>query len=190
MGYYILCPYYRSEKKLTISCEDSLHIFYNYEDKKKWLKVYCAENWCHCEFAQAMEEIYRLEDDMSDWMKKAKLEERKAKAATVELKNLNREHGKRVAELNDLTRRRNAERKAAEHIMGVKDKQIKKLTEEIEGWKQLHELDQATIACLMHDVGVTEFDGARIRPFRETYEFSFAGKRDGSMIRKLHIKTK
>ena len=127
---------------------------------------------------------------MSDWMKKAKLEERKAKASKAELKNINREYGKRVSELNEANRKKKAERKAAEHIILIKNKQIEALTEEIEGWKQLHELDQATIACLMHDVGVSEFDGSRIRPFREAYEFSFSGKKDGSMLRKLHIKAK
>lgn len=188
MGYYIICPFYISEKKQTISCEDSLHVFFD-QEKKAWMKAYCRRCWRLCKFAKTLNDIYE-EEGMSDWIKKARIEEQKAKAARLELKNLNREYGKRVAELDAAIQAKEAARKAAEHIIRVKAEQVKSLQDENMGWKQLHVLDQATIACLMKDSGISEFDGGRIRPFRERYDFSFTGKEESSMVRQLHIKEK
>lgn len=190
MGYCIFCPFYISDKKHTISCEDSIHIFYESETKKNWMKKYCRGQWKLCKFARALNNIYELEEKMSDWVKKAKLEEQKAKSLKHELKNLNREYGKRVSELDCALRAKEATRKAAEHIIRTKEEQIKTLKDEAEGWRQLHELDQATIACLMQETGTNEFDGSKIRPFREKYEYSFSGKEGAPMLRKLHLKTK
>lgn len=192
MGYYILCPYHVSEKRHTISCEDSLHVFYSQNEKKNWISSYCTGDWERCVYAQGLNEIYEKEDEMSDWMKRAKLAERKAKTAREELKNLNREYGKRAAELDAALQAKEAARKAAEHIVSMKYEQIKQLQEQIAGWRQLHEIDKMIIACLMNEQGIKEFDVDRTKAFKKRYEFSLTGGKDGTKekVIKLHIKEK
>lgn len=190
MGYCIICPFYIADKKSTISCEDTIHIFYGGSDKKNWMKEYCRSNWRQCRFAECMNQIYESEERMSDWMKKAKIEEQKASAARRELKNLNTEYGKRVAEYKQLLTEKNAHKKAAEHIVTAKTEQISELQGVIEGYKQLGEIKDTIIACLMRELNVNSFDTRRVKQFREQYDLLFSGSKDDAMVIELHLESK
>ena len=65
MGRFALCPYFMSEKKLSISCEDTVRQFYTKEDKIRQLKDHCDSAWESCQYAKALNELYERMDHMS-----------------------------------------------------------------------------------------------------------------------------
>lgn len=64
MGRFALCPYFRSEKRLSISCEDTVRQFYTKRDKLKRLKDYCDSDWESCQYADALNKLYERMDEM------------------------------------------------------------------------------------------------------------------------------
>ena len=64
MGRFALCPYFMSEKKLSISCEDTVRQFYTKKDKLKRLKEHCDSDWESCEHADALNKLYERMDHM------------------------------------------------------------------------------------------------------------------------------
>lgn len=64
MGRFALCPYYRSEKRLSISCEDTVRQFYSKSEKMKRLREHCDSNWKACQHAAALNELYERMDEM------------------------------------------------------------------------------------------------------------------------------
>ena len=64
MGRFALCPYFMSEKKLSISCEDTVRQFYTKKDKQKKLKNFCDSNWNACEYAKTLNDLYERMDEM------------------------------------------------------------------------------------------------------------------------------
>lgn len=64
MGRFALCPYFHSEKKLSISCEDTVRQFYSKAEKKAQLKQYCDCDWQKCRYAAALNDLYERMDDM------------------------------------------------------------------------------------------------------------------------------
>ena len=64
MGRFALCPYFHSEKKLSISCEDTVRQFYSKADKNRQLKNHCDSDWKSCPYADALNELYERMDHM------------------------------------------------------------------------------------------------------------------------------
>ena len=64
MGRFALCPYFCSEKRLSISCEDTVRQFYSKKDKLKRLKEHCDSDWEHCQYAIALNDLYERMDEM------------------------------------------------------------------------------------------------------------------------------
>ena len=64
MGRFALCPYFHSEKKLSISCEDTVRQFYSKTDKNRRLKNHCDSDWKSCPHAAALNELYERMDHM------------------------------------------------------------------------------------------------------------------------------
>lgn len=64
MGRFALCPYFHSEKRLSISCEDTVRQFYSKKDKLKRLKENCDSDWEHCQYAIALNNLYERMDEM------------------------------------------------------------------------------------------------------------------------------
>lgn len=52
------CPYYRDEKNLSISCEDTFRRFRWPAQKNNWMDKYCDDNWQACEYAKELEGLY------------------------------------------------------------------------------------------------------------------------------------
>lgn len=65
MGRFALCPYFHSEKRLSISCEDTVRQFYSKADKNRQLKNHCDSDWESCPYADALNELYERMDHMS-----------------------------------------------------------------------------------------------------------------------------
>ena len=64
MGRFALCPYFMSEKKLSISCEDTVRQFYSKADKYKQLKDHCDSDWESCQYAAKLNQLYERMDQM------------------------------------------------------------------------------------------------------------------------------
>ncbi len=64
MGRFALCPYFHSEKRLSISCEDTVRQFYNKQEKVAHLDKHCDKDWQSCQFAAALNELYERMDHM------------------------------------------------------------------------------------------------------------------------------
>ena len=57
MNHYILCPYYKSHRNYSITCEDAIHYF-SKDGVEKQFEKYCDSDWHSCKYAQALEALY------------------------------------------------------------------------------------------------------------------------------------
>lgn len=57
-GRITLCPYYRDEKNLSISCEDTFRRFRWPAQKKRWMDAYCDRDWKACPYTQELNKLY------------------------------------------------------------------------------------------------------------------------------------
>lgn len=86
-GRLTLCPYYRDEKNLSISCEDVFRRFRWGSQKKRWLDEYCDKNWQNCPHAKELGELYeRMEDNVNNTDKTILGQEHKIRALEKELR--------------------------------------------------------------------------------------------------------
>lgn len=58
LGYVIECPYYKSDKLRSITCEDTIRFYNKPEKKQEHIEAYCAGDWKKCPFAQRLQEVY------------------------------------------------------------------------------------------------------------------------------------
>ena len=70
MGRFAVCPYFMSEKRLSISCEDTIRQFYSKAEKKKQLNQFCDRDWQKCQYAIALNELYERMDEMNSQMER------------------------------------------------------------------------------------------------------------------------
>lgn len=66
MGRFAVCPFFHSEKKLSISCEDTVRQFYKKTEKRKQLKDHCDSDWESCKYAIALNKLYERMDEMKN----------------------------------------------------------------------------------------------------------------------------
>ena len=61
------CPYYMTDHGMTITCEDTIRRFSSSKNKQLWMDKHCKrrKNWCRCQYAKALDELYRRTDCMS-----------------------------------------------------------------------------------------------------------------------------
>ena len=90
MGMYILCPYFKRERKKSITCEDTIRSYPTLKDKRDILNDYCASEWKRCPFASALEHIY---NHTPENQLKEKIMENKIKQMEAEINRLMRENG-------------------------------------------------------------------------------------------------
>lgn len=58
-GRITICPYYRDEKNLSISCEDTFRRFRWPAQKKRHMDTYCDKDWKACPYAKKLSELYK-----------------------------------------------------------------------------------------------------------------------------------
>jgi hypothetical protein len=60
----IVCPYYDTDKKAHITCEDGILHFSSREEKRKYMTCYCGKHdgYLKCEKAARLQKIYDTAD--------------------------------------------------------------------------------------------------------------------------------
>lgn len=58
MGLVHVCPYYQSDKRRTISCEERIRWFATAEDKELYIRRHCCDNWGGCDYAASLNRAY------------------------------------------------------------------------------------------------------------------------------------
>lgn len=100
-SHYVLCPYYVTEKKASITCEDCFRTFNNRKKKEWWMKTYCDDRWEECKYAIALtkayeegeesvekEKIESLERELSSMSKKLGREKKKTERQQKKIDSL------------------------------------------------------------------------------------------------------
>lgn len=137
MGTYVLCPYFKRERKRSITCEDTIRLYPTVREKRDILKTYCTSEWKRCPFASALDAIYSM--DIPDTILKEIIMENKIDEMNKEINKLMRENGQLNKKLDVLKeqiadRDRVAEKnhemymkslKTKESLIKAKDEQIK-----------------------------------------------------------------
>lgn len=91
MGNYILCPYYKRDRKRSISCEDTIRLYPTSKEKNGVLKRLCSSRWKECPYAQTMDKIYQ--EDLPYQEIKEKIMDNKIEQMETEINKLMRENG-------------------------------------------------------------------------------------------------
>lgn len=125
MAMYILCPYFKRERKKSISCEDTIRSFYGPGEKSMILKKYCSADWKKCPFAERMNDIYS--QDKPQQVIKENIMKNKIEQQSEEIKKLMRKNGQLEKELKVLKEQIEDRDRVAEknHEMYVKSLKAK-----------------------------------------------------------------
>ena len=143
MGNYILCPYYKRDRKRSISCEDTIRLYPTSKEKNGVLKRLCSSRWKECPYAQAMDRIYQ--EDLPYQEIKEKIMENKIEQMEAEINKLMRENGQLQRKLKvyeeQITERDKASEKNHRMYMmqlNSKDDEIRQLKENVD--KKIQEM--------------------------------------------------
>lgn len=149
MARYTLCPFYKSNKRKTIACEDCFHRFDQEENLQDHMNRYCDQDWQECGYAKDLMDAYELvekgdENALEDYKRDAKdaelkslssklgRAEKRIEARDQEIKDLrkkNRELDQKCMEMEGIMRKVNArDEKMAERLRKT-NKQLRDLSE-------------------------------------------------------------
>lgn len=166
-GRITLCPYYRDEKNLSISCEDTFRRFRWPAQKKKWLDKYCDKDWRLCPHAKELNrlyESYREGDEMGNKIKelqhKNKELERELRKTASMLGKVNKRDEEKSDKITALQKKnRFLEERYMQMSQQVNEarEQEKVICEEIQRWTHFY----SGIICFLiseHAGGLVERD--------------------------------
>ena len=136
MGIYILCPYYKRDRKRSITCEDTIRLYPTPKEKNAVIKRHCASSWKSCPYASKMESVYSL--DLPYEEIKEKIMENRIEEMEKEINKLMRENGQLQRKIKvyeeqikerDYCAEKNHEmymkdRRNKESLLAAKDKEI------------------------------------------------------------------
>lgn len=91
MGMYILCPFYKRDRKKSITCEDTIRSYPSVKEKNEVLKRLCSSRWKDCPYAKRMSEIYS--QDIPCSVIKERIMENTIEQQKAEINKLMRENG-------------------------------------------------------------------------------------------------
>jgi hypothetical protein len=186
-GRITLCPYYRDERNLSISCEDVYRTFRWEGQKKRYMDTYCDSSWESCPHAK---ELNRLYSRMGDNEKMNSIEKLKhmEKELRRELRSVSTALGKskhreeeKNSEIKKLRQQRDAAQKLYTKARGELDECREKedrLMEELNGITLIYE---ARIAYLMQLCG-GELDENAARKWACSHDYTIFGDMDGTDI--------
>lgn len=118
-GRITLCPFYKNEKNLSISCEDIYRTFASAEDKNNHMDYYCDNNWEECSYSKELDRLYKQIGGNEEMNAIERLRHNE-KALIKELRSLSTILGK------------------TKHREEEKDKYIKELQRQLESTKRLY----------------------------------------------------
>ena len=168
-GRITLCPYYRDEKNLSISCEDVFRRFRWKAQKSKWMDTYCDDNWQGCPHAKELNLMYeRRERQMSEDNKRIVELEHEVQQLKKELRKtasmLGRSEKREKAKEEDIKKLRNKNRyledKYMEYAGKVRQAEAheKRLYEQVAGITGMYEARFAYLMCEHGDGTLSEKD--------------------------------
>ena len=165
-GRLTLCPFYRDEKNLSVSCEDTFRRFRWPAQKKRWLDTYCDADWKECPHAKKLMELYEGED-----MSETKRLAHELSAKDKELRKISVMLGKsqkREQEKDEKIRRLQRERNALESLYIKAREQVKelegktaRLLEEFNGLSEIYEVRFAYLMSKQEGGVLKESDVAK-----------------------------
>ena len=184
-GRITLCPYYRDEKNLSISCEDTFRRFRWPAQKSKWMDDYCDKDWNACPYAETLNEMYEnlVEgDEMNNKnkmlaQKNAALEKELRKTASMLGRADKREKEKDQTILELRRKNRYLEEKYVEqrNVIEEAKKAEKRIQREINIITSVHE---GLIAYLMATYTDGSFLKADFDEWTEKYEYHISADFD------------
>lgn len=92
MESYVQCPYFKRERKNSITCEDTIRHYPSRDDKLRHMDAYCYTSWKKCPYATLMDRIYN--QDISPRKIKEQIMENKIEQMEKEINKLMSENGK------------------------------------------------------------------------------------------------
>lgn len=92
METYVVCPYFQRERKLSITCEDTIRSYPSLEAKQNHMARYCYRFWKGCPFASRLDRIYNQDIPFKEI--KEQIMENKIKEQEKEINKLMSENGK------------------------------------------------------------------------------------------------
>ena len=176
-GRIAVCPYYRDEKNLSISCEDTYRRFRWPVQKSRWMDAYCDKGWEGCPFAQALNRLYERMGEGSMDGRELEMEHR-LKASEREKRKLSSLLGKaekrekeKDAEIRKLRKRNRAleafyvkNRAAMDGIRELKERMRAEL-------ELLAEIYEGRIAYLMANFAGGRLDEAAMKTWLAEFEY-------------------
>ena len=171
------CPYYRDEKNLSISCEDTFRRFRWPAQKNNWMDKYCDDNWQACEYAKELEGLY---DEMGGNEMSNKILELEQKNAALkkELRKVSSMLGKatkREERKDDRIRELMTQNRALEKVLlreKAKNQELElkrvKLAKDIEALSDIYEGRIAYLMANFTDGTLNEVDLER---WASSYEY-------------------
>lgn len=149
-GYIAYCPFYKTDSKERIACEDTPRRFKSTEAKEKWLTEYCIEinGYRKCPHAVKLKTLKErlLDSSLSPSEQNNKLWEYKYEQAMREEVKLNARVTKQAKRINGLTEElkllRNKIRASERYIADLKEKNLKLTSREQQMANEINALAQ------------------------------------------------
>lgn len=179
-GRITLCPYYRDEKNLSISCEDVFRRFRWKSQKYDWMDRYCDLEWTKCPHAIELSEMYeRMDRTMGEDNKKIVALEHEVAALRKELKKTASMLGRaekrdkaKDTEIKDLRKKnRYLEDKYMEYSGKLRQHEARE-AERLENMQGVVGMYEARFAYLMSEIGDGTFNEKAFKDWNKDKEFS------------------
>lgn len=173
-GRITLCPYYKNESGLTVSCEDVIRRFRWPAQKKKHMDTYCDDAWSECPYAAELTRLYEEGDDLVEHEVSALKKELK-KTATM-LGKANRRDEAKEATIKELRRKNKV---LEDRLMEAKRKETQGKKAEEKAFNQICELTQiyeARFAYLMSEFTGGVLNEADVESWAKGKEFAIVAK--------------
>lgn len=184
MGLQVNCPFYRKHKheSTSIVCEDCSREFYTQKARHTQLLTVCKANWETCPHATALLELYERTKDMNLTAKEKAHLEHTCEKQKDELKSIRI----RYKSAQKLLEQQERDLTASEYLIESKDKQIKKLQDQVMILEGKQDGLLALIGTLSIKSGIDDFTLWQVRRYAREYKAVCTVNKDGE-INRVHI---
>lgn len=175
-GRITLCPFYRNEKGLSITCEDVYRRFETKADKRQHKFKYCSEAWQECPYAKDLNELYEKME--GEKMNKTDELRQKCNAQDKEIKKLVTMLGKSEKKAKELER---ANENLQKLYVKWQDKAQKSKEAELRAFDELNALSDiitGRMVYLMVQHTDGKFDEKEYEKWAEDKEFTLYAEAD------------
>lgn len=174
MGFKIGCPYFKGEKRKTLTCEGRLKYFMDKEKKVGQMRNVCEENWKSCKYYQSLQKVY----DECKVLTKTE--------ADLKLTKFYYEESKK--NLKQLVQQMGIMEKNVAHNIEVKQTEIDKLRQALKISATKEGLALIELAAMMHENGIEIVDFNKVAEFRERFVAEFEDADPEGLTARLVVK--